>query len=170
MFAWGVAYVSTFLVKWTLASIVLGENKFLAAFSSAAERIGGTDGEETLPLYLQIPFAVLGNISTLFGGTARVDLFSILVGTLGVLVIFGAVFYLFRGDYHKDITVLMLLIGLVPYIRYLVLNNHSYLHEFFTYRAQAVSILALLSILWYNTDKGLLRGKKNRSKKKRSGR
>lgn len=168
--AWGVAYVSTFVVKWTLASLVLGENKFLAAFSSAAERIGGTEGEETLPLYLQIPFAVLGNISTLFGGTARVDLFSIFVGGLVVLVLFGAVFYLFRGDYHKDITMLMLLIGLVPYIRYLVLNNHSYLHEFFTYRAQAVSILALLSILWYNTDKSLIIRKRNGgSKRKRSG-
>jgi len=168
--AWGISYGMTFVVKWSLASLVLGENKFQAAFSSAAERFGGTQGADTLPLYQQIPFAVLGNLSTLFGGIARVDFHSILVGLLLTLVVFGAVFYLFRGDYHKDITVLMLLLGLVPYVRYLVLNNHSYLHEFFTYRAQAVSILALLSILWYNTDKGLLRGKRKRRPERKRAR
>lgn len=165
MVAWGGAYAFTFVAKWSLATLVLRENKFVTAFSSAAERIGGTEGADNLPLYQQMPFAVLGNISTLFGGLARVDFHNIVLGLLVTTVVFGSLWYLFRGNYRKDITILMLLLGLVPYLRYLVLNNHSYLHEFFTYRAQAVTILALLSVLWYNTDKSLLIRKKKRRRK-----
>lgn len=136
MVAWGAAYAMTFGVKWTLASLILGENKFVSAFSSAAVHFSGTEGEDTLPLLTQIPFAILANISTLFGGVSRVDF-------------------------------LHVVLGLIPYIRYGVLNNHSYLHEFFTYRAQAVSILAVLALLWYNTDKGLLPGRNKSTKKKK---
>lgn len=160
--SWGCAYVLTFVVKWSLASLILGENKFVVAFSSAAERIGGTIKLESLPKYQQILYALLGNISTLFGGTVQVDFGKILLGLMGVILVSGALVYLLRGRYQKDITILMLLLGLVPYIRYLVLSNHSYLHEFFTYRAQAASIFALLAILWFNTDKGLLCRKKKR--------
>ena len=166
--AWGISYGMTFVAKWSVASLVLGENKFLTAFSSAAVRVAGTDSAESQPLYLQIPFALLGNLSTMFGGTARVDFHSLFVGLSLTLVVFGAVFYLLRGNYQKDITILMLALGVIPYIRFLVLNNHSYLHEFFTYRAQAVSILALLSILWYNTDRGLLKGKRKPQKRAKS--
>lgn len=167
MLAWGISYGITFVMKWSMASLVLGENKFLMAFSSAAERVAGTGSEETQPLYLQIPFAVIGNLSTLFGGIARVDLVALGIGLLVSIGVCGSVFYLFRGDYHKDITVLMLLLGVVPYIRYLVLNNHSYLHEFFTYRAQAVSILAILSILWYNTDRAFVGKRKKQGKNRK---
>jgi len=38
-------------------------------------------------------------------------------------------------------------IGLMPYLRYLLLANHSYLHAFFTYRAQAATLLAAVLIL-----------------------
>ena len=39
---------------------------------------------------------------------------------------------------------LFLLIVLMPYVWYLLLANHSYLHWWFTYRLQAVAILGLL--------------------------
>lgn len=38
-------------------------------------------------------------------------------------------------------------VGIIPYVRYLVLHNHSYVHFFFTYRAQAATIMALFFIL-----------------------
>ena len=38
------------------------------------------------------------------------------------------------------------IVGLIPYARYLVLHNHSYLHCFFTYRAQIATILAMFLI------------------------
>ena len=42
---------------------------------------------------------------------------------------------------------LLFIIGIVPYVRYLVLSNHSYLHHFFTYRAQMTSVVALVMII-----------------------
>lgn len=45
-----------------------------------------------------------------------------------------------------EITIAVL--GLVPYLRYIVLSNHSYLHEYFTYRAQAATVMALCALVW----------------------
>ena len=75
----------------------------------------------------------------------------------------GSVFYLLSSkEKNKEITIILLVIGFLPYVRFAVLNNHSYLHEFFTYRAQCVSILALLGMIYFNID---LRfgGKKHRA-------
>ena len=43
-------------------------------------------------------------------------------------------------------------LGLVPYVRYLVLHNHAWLHCFFTYRAQLATVLAVVMILEEMTD------------------
>ena len=43
--------------------------------------------------------------------------------------------------------VLYLTLGLIPYVRYLVLHNHSIIHSFFTYRAQAATVLAICLII-----------------------
>ena len=39
-------------------------------------------------------------------------------------------------------------LGIIPYVRFLVLHNHSYYHSFFTYRAQMASVMALFFILF----------------------
>ena len=166
---WGISYVMTFLVKWTAASIATGENKFRSAIQSAGVRFAGTSQEENLPLFKQIPYAVFANLSTLFGGEGRVDFGKILIGLLIALLIFGGGYYLFRGkEKQKDVTRTVLVLGAVPYLRYLILNNHSYLHEFFTYRAQAVTIIALCAVVWCNREPQLFGGKTQSSKAKSS--
>lgn len=165
---WGLSYAGAFLCKWTAASAAAGQNKFIQALTSAETRFAGTQGEENLPLLQQIPYAVFANLSTMFGGTSRVDFGRIFLGLLLVSALFGSFFYLFRRDrINKQAVILFALYMAVPYVRYLVLNNHSWLHEFFTYRAQAASILALCAIVWCSTDRerlGFLR--KNFGKKK----
>lgn len=101
----------------------------------------GVDAEEGLPLIKQIPYAVFANLSTLFGGRLRVDFPRMLLGMALVFGLWGAIYYLFHGQKNREMFLLMLLLGVVPYVRYLALSNHSYLHEFFTYRAQAATIL-----------------------------
>lgn len=46
----------------------------------------------------------------------------------------------------------MLILGALPFVIFFLLNNHSYLHEFFTYRALASTILALFAMLWYTLE------------------
>ena len=39
-------------------------------------------------------------------------------------------------------------VALIPYVRYLVLHNHSYIHYSFTYRAQAATVIAICFIFF----------------------
>lgn len=149
---WGLAYAGAFLVKWTVASLVTGENSFTLALSSAAVRFGGQVAVEEDPPN-SIFSALAANLTVLFGGTQRVETGRALVGLFLYAGILGSVWYLFhkkRGE--RNAALLLLLLGAVVFLRYLLVNNHAYLHEFFTYRALAAPILATLLALWLNID------------------
>lgn len=150
--AWFLSYSGAYLVKWSAASIVTGENKFAAALTSVEERLVG-EAEELDPV-AQFFLAPLANISTLFGGEDRVSWGNIAAGLIISAVVFGAIFYLFRcrEKFDRSFTLIMLILGALPFARYFLLNNHSYLHEFFTYRALASTILALFAMLWYSLE------------------
>ena len=150
--AWFLSYSGAYIVKWSAASLVTGENKFAAALTSVEERLIG-EAEELAPV-AQFFLAPLANISTLFGGYDRVSWGNIAVGLIISAVVLGSVFYLFRSSekYDRNFSLMMLILGALPFVRFFVLNNHSYLHEFFTYRALASTILALFAMLWYSLE------------------
>ena len=150
--AWFLSYAGAYLVKWSAASLVTGENKFAAALTSVEERLIG-EAEELDPV-AQFFLAPLANISTLFGGYGRVSWGNIAAGLIISAVVLGSVFYLFRSSekYDRSFSLIMLILGALPFVRFFVLNNHSYLHEFFTYRALASTILALFAMLWYSLE------------------
>ena len=150
--AWFLSYSGAYIVKWSAASLVTGENKFAAALTSVEERLIG-EAEELAPV-TQFFLAPLANISTLFGGYDRVSWGNIAVGLIISAVVLGSVFYLFRSSekYDRSFSLIMLILGALPFVRFFVLNNHSYLHEFFTYRALASTILALFAMLWYSLE------------------
>lgn len=143
---WVLAYGGTFLVKWTAASAVTGEKKFSAAISSAEERISGsTEGLSPIARIFAAPFT---NISTMFGGKVRADVFPAVVGIILIAAAAGAAMYLSRHKKNaRGYILVVLILAAVPYLRYFVLSNHSYLHDFFTYRAQAAVVLALITSL-----------------------
>ena len=171
--AWGISYGTCFAAKWIAASVVTGENKIVASFSSAAERFNGVEEAENITAFQELLYAIPANLSTAFGGTVRVDAGHVMGGLIIFGIIVGSVFYLFSAkEKNKEIALILLIIGLLPYVRFAVLNNHSYLHEFFTYRAQCVSVLALLGMIYFNIDlsfgkKGIKAGHKKSSGKRR---
>lgn len=147
---WGAAYAGSFLAKWLLACAFTGENKVAAALSSAEMRMSGE--AEELPFFKQLLLAPIANISTMFGGESRVDVGKTVVGLIISAVVFGGIYLIFgRKPFDRNFAVILLILGAVPYLRYMVLSNHSYLHEFFTYRAQAASVLALCAVVWFGT-------------------
>lgn len=150
--AWLMSYAGTFLAKWLLASVVTGENKFISAISSAEIRFSGE--AEELSAIEQFFLAPLANLSTLFGGIERVEPSCIILGVLLSAAVLGAVFYLFRDSSRFDgsFSLIMLFIALVPFVRFFALNNHSYLHEYFTYRALGSTILAVFAIIWFTLN------------------
>ena len=140
---WAVGYVGMWVMKWVLASVVLRENVMQYVSGHVSERIGDTE-EFTLLEYMRN--AVGRNGGCLFpaeyGPAGKV----IPLVVLFILVAFVVVFRRKKIDFGR--IALYAAIGLVPYVRYIMLRNHSYLHFFFTYRAQAATVLALFMILW----------------------
>lgn len=143
---WLLAYGATFLFKWSTASLVTGENKFLTALASAGERFGGTTDIASKHPLKQLLLAPLANLSALFGGTARVDMAAVIrVLCISIPVFVSALYISVANLPDKTLLKLLALLGMVIFVRYITLNNHSYLHSFFTYRALCTTVLSLLS-------------------------
>lgn len=164
--AWGVSYAATFVAKWTLATLVTGENKFAAAFSSAGERfVGDTAAYGLESPIARIFFAPLSNVSALLGSYERLEPMRVVVGLSLLAVAAVSILYLFaKKPYNKSASALLALLGAVVFLRFALLGNHSYIHSFFTYRALLSTVLALLLILRLNV--GLPDKKKLGRKKK----
>ncbi len=150
---WLAAYGGMFLLKWTLASLVTGENTFLLAISSAGERVSGdVSGEALESLWARIPGAVLANLSTLFGSRARIEPLRALGGAALTGLVLFSLYYLFRAKRGgRTGTAALWLLGSVVFLRYMVLSNHSYLHTFFTYRALVCPLFAAFASVALNT-------------------
>lgn len=150
---WLASYGFMIALKWILALIVLGKDTFFNALSQAALRISGdatlgnVPGAEVVSNYERISGALWRNLgciypfkSTMSYGTSM--LFIFLVG----LVVFS-IWYLFREKTKSCINKVLVIVSLIPVLRFLVLNNHSYIHFFFTYRALLVSVVVIIYIL-----------------------
>lgn len=149
--AWGASYLATFLSKWTLASLVLGENKFTAAISAAGVRINGeTDSDYTpMEVFFRAPAA---NISTMMGGEETIAWKGVFIFLI-ITAIAVSLIYILKRKEDKTFLAIMSLLAAMPIVRFFVLSNHSYLHEYFTYRALAVTVFALISMIYVVTSK-----------------
>lgn len=159
-FAWGCGYIGMWIMKWVMASVVLGENVMPYVSGHVEERLGLSAG---VSLWIYIPEAVKKNLSCLFPFEYGVS--GSIVG-FGLLIFMVYIGYVYRKEHIcKGYIVLYAIIGLVPYLRYMVLLNHSFLHFFFTYRAQVATVLAIVLLLEELTDgRWLLRGNAGKRK------
>lgn len=150
---WLGAYGLMIALKWALALVVLGKDAFFNALSQAALKISGDAtlgnvvGAEVVSDYERISGALWRNIgciypfkSTMSYGTSMIFIF--LVGLIGF-----SIWYLFREKTKSCINKVLAIVSLLPVMRFLVLNNHSYIHFFFTYRALLVSVVVIMYIL-----------------------
>ncbi len=143
---WGTGYVATWTAKWGLSAIVFRENTIPFVRERFWLHLGVEDGmsagEEMLG-------AIVRNLHPLFPfGYGRLG--AVLFFALVVLFVFVPVCrnrLAMKRNWNRQLVLLYVLLGLTVYFRYLVLNQHSYRHYFFTYRAQAASVLALCFIV-----------------------
>ena len=127
-FLWGLGFALTFVAKWALATLILGYNVFADAFDTGLYRMGVED------------FTRWDAVSRNF---KLLNLPMILV----VVLFFIVLKVMHRTKFNWKKAVLFLLIGLTPYLWYLVLSNHSYLHWWFTYRLQAITLSCLMLLV-----------------------
>ncbi len=147
--AWLVGYLGMWVMKWALASVILGVDVMPYVKEHVAERLDG----KVVGYYLTGNFyldILLRNLQRLFpyeyglSGAVLVMAFAlaafVLPAALGKLSL--------RREISGSNILLYAVIGLIPYVRFLVLRNHSYIHYCFTYRAQAATIIAICFIFF----------------------
>lgn len=145
---WGIGYLGMWVMKWFLASIALKENVLPYVTGHVTERINGAVSgyHITGNTYLD---TLLLNLRNLFpyeyGLSGAVLVVAFIFAVIVLPVVAGHV--KMRKNVRASNVLLFAAIGLVPYVRYLILHNHSYIHSFFTYRAQAATVLALCFII-----------------------
>ena len=144
---WMIGYAGMWISKWLIASVVLKINAYEYVSKNIKERTVGDTGI---------------NLGEDKGGSLRKNiecLFPMDTGTFGkvavIFIIFAAIYiaYVYRREkINKGKALTLFIIGLLPYVRYLIMYNHSYLHNFFTYRAQITTVIALILLMNELTD------------------
>ena len=169
--AWLCGYAGMFLLKWALATILFGKEVMMSSLSSAGERlsgqvnIGNTNLDPVATKGQQLAGALWHNIGCLFPFKDSMNPGTVAFWVLAVLFICVILVYMFRLDsLHTELFVPMFFLALLPYLRYLALSNHSYLHYFFTYRAQMITVFTLLLFVIMACEPGVrsLFGKKRK--------
>lgn len=127
-FVWGLGFGLTFVTKWGLATLVSGYNVFTDAIDTGLYRLGADD------------FTRWDAVSQNF---KMLNLPMIVTAILSVMILM----VVGQHKFNWKKAILFLLVGLAPYLWYLVLSNHSYVHWWFTYRLQAITVMCLFFML-----------------------
>lgn len=159
---WGIGYAATWMSKWVLASTVLHTNVLKEAVSQAEYRIAGTGAE--ISVFTQCLHAIFRNLGSLFP-FSLMGQYSYVYAFFALLIAVLVYEFIKKRKGLAAISTALTLLCFVPYIRYVVLANHSYIHYFFTYRAQLASCMCLALLFLYNTDTVFLRKQLHRSAK-----
>ncbi len=156
--SWGIAYALTFVMKWAAAAAVTGRSITETALAAAGERaFDMPDGITSRPV--MILSALGANLTMLTPSDRKINVPAVIVW----LLIFAAVclFIAVRNKRTRTAPAALLIIAALPLLRFCVLMNHSYLHNYFTYRAVMASVMALTGFFWYRMA-GAPSGKKTK--------
>lgn len=142
-FSWFLGYAGTWVSKWIIGSLILKTNVITDGVEAAKFR---TSGSEAYPLDYGETFR--SNIKNFFSPEGNPTLYLMAVMVIILLVIL----VLFRkNDLRQDRNLkaapAVAIIGIYPYVWYLVLSNHSMIHQWFTYRSQVITAFAFLTII-----------------------
>lgn len=146
--SWSIGYAASWIMKWTCASIILHENVFRSSMEQAEYRINGAT--ENVTGLVSGFSAIIRNIACLFPFSYIKKKGALLFMLLCIIVL--CIYYIFKKTKDCHLSTLLLFLGLIPYLRFVMISNHSYIHFFFTYRAQLSSILCIGLALMYGID------------------
>ena len=131
---WGAGYAGTWITKWVIATLLTGENVI-------ADGIDNSTGRSS----------ALGDFTRWDALTSNLDLLPwkyILMAIL-VMAVLMAIWFNAKGWRRA---VQLLPVALLPWVWYLFAANHSYWHNWFTFRAQAASVAAVLLAMMMMVD------------------
>lgn len=141
-FFWAAGYLGMFIFKWILSAIVLRENILPYVVNHVGERIAGNTGASFISSLIEAPLRNILNLFPVNYGSA-----GFYSGISLFLVYILACIVYHRKNFDRTLIKKYIAAGMIPYVRYIVLVNHSYLHTLFTFRAQAAALFAAILIL-----------------------
>ena len=137
--SWSVGYALFWISKILLAQVTYFPHAVQSGFSQMVDRmVGKADANFTLLTTIKL------NLFQLIG-YARQSKIAVLVGVI-ILTLFLIRYHALKKEKTGQV-VPLLIIAVIPYLWYLIVANHSYLHVWYTYRAQLMSVTAFLLIL-----------------------
>lgn len=158
--AWALGYALCWAAKWVIASVVLHRNELTSALGHAEY---WTMSDAFVPSRMS---AVLRNFQFYFKAQGMRSLvFPLLL--LAVLAVLALCFRR-RGWQHLACSAVMLAVSLYPYAWYFVMKEHSWVHAWFTYRGQVVTLFGVCLALSGLIDRGRCR-KAMRALRERAG-
>ena len=144
--AWLLGYIGMWGSKWIIASVILRQNVMTYIVPHIDERIGG--GFYNLSIFEYIVQAIMRNIKCLlpydYGLIGSVIYFLLIIFLIVLPVISGKI--CLKKRVNTGQIVLYLFIGIVPFIRFAILHNHSYIHCLFTFRALLTTVMSICLI------------------------
>lgn len=136
---WALGYLSLWFTKWLLVEVFISAGAIQNSFNQIVNRTVS----EPDPNFTHINTLKL-NIFQLIGYDKSNKIF-----VLGAAIV-TAVFVLRYVSFDKKRLEQMLVwsfLGIIPYAWYLVAANHSYLHVWYTYRTQFITVVCVFLLL-----------------------
>lgn len=141
--SWGIGYISIWISKWILGSIITGENLFIEATNRVAMRTSSDMGDG---VSFNIPNVLKSNFDMIFNDI-NIHLFILIIISYLILAI------LFSKNIKHILKVSpVLLVTIIPVMWYILTLNHSGIHFWFTYRSLSIGIFSMLAFLSYCID------------------
>lgn len=131
---WFAGYAGSWSVKWLLATLLTPINVFADAYRQTQYRVSG-----------MVDFGRFDAI------TENLDFMSNnFMAWLFLLFVVVMILYINGKDWRRAL--MFLCVAAMPYVWYVVVANHSYLHAWFTYRSQSIALLALAMVMLSMSD------------------
>ncbi len=131
MIAWGLGYGLIWLSKWIICDSIYNT---------------GTIKEAFYKIFLQTNSTELFNVTAL---KAIKRNFSYINRPIILFAIFTVVLTLINKKIIK-MNILILMLGLLPFLWFAIVKNHSFIHARFTFRDLLITLFALITITMYN--------------------
>lgn len=155
--AWITGFALLWLAKWVIADVLYGRNLIAVSLEQIGYRINGE--VEKVNLWKEYSIIIRQN-------------FFYLTSFPMILVIIASIGYLVArikkvGQMKVRIEELFpyLVIGILPFVWYLVLRNHSAFHSFFTYRNWILTLLGVqmivIKIAGYKKERNVVKSEKD---------
>lgn len=154
---WFLGYAMMFTTKIILLFAVTGADTTRNALSEGLFRLGGEVHSANVNIAPVVDMggrlsgAIWHNLACLYPTEAgQMKAVSAWVPTLLIMFLGFTAVYLLQDGIDHSFFIPLGFLAVLPYLRFLVLSNHSFIHFFITYRAQMVSVAVFLFFVYEN--------------------